>query len=184
MSVDDEAGSSHDTAFPSTDGWQSTSVDIPIGVEGRQYTNPFLVPKYSVPGLFYRRPLDVVKAALAEPAAQHFHLTPFSTYWRPSPDAMPERIYSELYTSDAFIKEHKEVHSAPRDDGCQLETVVLSLMFWSDSTHLTSFGDASLWPIYMFFGNLSKYVRGKPSTFSAHHLAYIPKVCFMSLSCL
>ncbi|TFY60206.1 hypothetical protein EVG20_g7504 [Dentipellis fragilis] len=49
-------------------------------------------------------------------------------------------------------------------------------MLWSDSTHLASFGNAALWPIYMFFGNLSKYTRGKPTLFSAHHLAYIPKL--------
>ena len=57
--------------------------------------------------------------------------------------------------------------------------VILALMIWSDSTHLASFGTASLWPIYLYFGNLSKYTRAKPSSFAAHHLAYIPKVFFL-----
>ena len=29
----------------------------------------------------------------------------------------------------------------------------------------------------MYFGNQSKYIQGKPTSFAAHHLAYIPKVC-------
>lgn len=175
--LDDWENSSQHTPFSLNDGWQSTSVEIPLGAEQFSYRNTSLIPKYSVPGLFYRRPLDVIKAALTEPAAQQFHLTPFSTYWKPSPESPPERIYSEIISSDAYIEEYEKIYSSPREGGCKLETVVISLMFWSDSTHLTSFGDASLWPIYMFFGNLSKYTRGKPSTFSAHHLAYIPKVC-------
>ncbi|KAJ2991082.1 hypothetical protein NUW54_g8290 [Trametes sanguinea] len=50
------------------------------------------------------------------------------------------------------------------------------LLFWSDATHLTSFGSASLWPIYMYFGSLSKYTRGMPTEFAAHHVAYIPSL--------
>ncbi|KAJ3569072.1 hypothetical protein NP233_g5289 [Leucocoprinus birnbaumii] len=47
-------------------------------------------------------------------------------------------------------------------------------MLWSDATHLADFGSASLWPIYCYFGNQSKYERLKPSNFAAHHIAYIP----------
>ncbi|KAF8228569.1 hypothetical protein L208DRAFT_1290684 [Tricholoma matsutake] len=28
----------------------------------------------------------------------------------------------------------------------------------------------------MFFSNLSKYIHAKPTSFAAHHLAYIPKL--------
>jgi hypothetical protein len=165
-----------DLSLSPGDGWLQSSVNIPITLEHLRHHTSSTVPQYSVPGLFHRRPLDVIKTALTEPVAQQFHLIPHYTHWAPSPNHQPERIYSEIFSSDAFIQEHERIHSSPRENGCQLETIVISLMFWSDSTHLTSFGDASLWPIYMFFGNLSKYVRGKPSTFSAHHLAYIPKV--------
>ena len=47
-------------------------------------------------------------------------------------------------------------------------------MFWSDATHLATFDTAKLWPIYMLFRNLSKYVQGKPTSSAAKHLAYIP----------
>jgi hypothetical protein len=49
----------------------------------------------------------------------------------------------------------------------------------SDSMHLTSFGNAALWPIYEWFGNQSKYPRGKPTSFAAQHVAYIPKVSWV-----
>ena len=60
--------------------------------------------------------------------------------------------------------------------GETLKTVVVPIMAYSDLTHLTNFGTASLWPIYFFNGLTSKYIRVKPTSFSAHHLAYIPSV--------
>jgi hypothetical protein len=50
----------------------------------------------------------------------------------------------------------------------------MALMFWSDATHLAAFGTAKMWPIYMLFGNLSKYVRCQPTSGATKHLAYIP----------
>lgn len=61
-------------------------------------------------------------------------------------------------------------------DNPDTEVAILALMLWSDSTHLTSFGMASLWPIYLFFGNILKYTWGKPTVHQAHHLAYVPSV--------
>ena len=75
-----------------------------------------------------------------------------------------------------MLAEDEKIKTAPQPPGCTLETVVAAIMLWSDSTHLANFGNAALWPIYMFIGNLSKYTRAKATSFSAHHLAYIPKV--------
>ena len=63
-------------------------------------------------------------------------------------------------------------------DDPQMEYAIIPLLAWSDETHLSSFGSAALWPIYIYFGNLSKYVRGRPTEFMAQHLAYIPQVHF------
>ncbi|RXW21632.1 hypothetical protein EST38_g4229 [Candolleomyces aberdarensis] len=49
-------------------------------------------------------------------------------------------------------------------------------MLASDSTHLTSFGDAQLWPCYLFFGNESKYRRCQPSQHLCHQIAYFEKL--------
>ncbi|KAG1857827.1 hypothetical protein F4604DRAFT_1931350 [Suillus subluteus] len=49
-------------------------------------------------------------------------------------------------------------------------------MFWSDSTHLTTFGNAKLWPLYMYFGNESKYHCCKPTCNLSNHVAYFQKL--------
>jgi hypothetical protein len=167
--------------FSAQDGWIETSVNIAVPAERIKHLSEADAPQYPVPGLFYRRPLEVLKAAFCEPASEYFHITPFKSYWMPGPNTEPERIISELYTADAFTNEHEKIKSLPRTDGCTLETVIASIMLWSDSTHLTSFGNASLWPIYMFLGNQSKYTHARPSAFAAHHIAYIPKVCILQI---
>ncbi|KAG1897413.1 uncharacterized protein F5891DRAFT_1191849 [Suillus fuscotomentosus] len=80
-----------------------------------------------------------------------------------------------------MLQEHEKLNLQPNELGCNLETVIGAIMLWSDSTHLASFGNASLWPIYLFIGNQSKYIHGKPTSFAAHHLAYIPKNFFLCL---
>lgn len=157
------------------DGWIETSVPISLPGDGISHSSDATAPVFHVKGLFYRKPLEVLKVAYQEPSANQFHLAPFEEYWKPSPDSPPERIYSELYSANAYIQEHEKVRSQPRPD-CHLETVIAPIMLWSDSTHLTSFGHASLWPFYLYVGAQSKYTRAKPSSFAAHHLAYIPKV--------
>lgn len=134
-------------------------------------------PQFTVPGLFYRCPLEVLKTAFQKDAAEHFYFFPHQMFWKPSPDLPPEHIYSDLYTAESFSNEHQKIGSQSHEPGCQLETVVAAIMLWSDSMHLTSFSNASLWLVYMFFGNLPKYIHAKPTSFAAHHLAYIPKVC-------
>jgi len=55
------------------------------------------------------------------------------------------------------------------------EKVVAALMFWSDVTHLATFGTAKLWPVYMLFGNLSKICAMSAKFWCAtKHVAYIP----------
>jgi len=88
-----------------------------------------------------------------------------------------ERIFSEMYDSDIFWEEHKKVQRAPTDDlACKWEKVIAALMFWSDATHLATFGTVKLWPIYLHFGNLSKYVRCQPNSGATKHVAYIPSL--------
>ena len=80
-----------------------------------------------------------------------------------------------MYDSDVFLNEHDKVQRSPTDDlTCKREKTIAALMFWSDVTHVATFGTAKLWPIYMLFGNLSKYVRCRPNSGAVKHLAYIP----------
>jgi Plavaka transposase len=118
-----------------------------------------------------------------------FHWIPFQLFHQ-SPDSQEHvHMYSNIYNSNAMLEENAKIWTLGRDPGNDLETelAILSILLWSDSTHLTSFGTASLWLIYMYFGNLSKYIRGRPSSFVAHHLAYVPSVginVYLSLQAL
>ncbi|TBU39749.1 hypothetical protein BD309DRAFT_1083226 [Dichomitus squalens] len=75
-----------------------------------------------------------------------------------------------------MLEAEEDIRRKPRvlGDTPDMEYVVLLMLLWSDATQLSSFGSAALWPIYLYFGNLSKYFRGRPTEFMAHHLAYIP----------
>ncbi|TFY52773.1 hypothetical protein EVJ58_g9823 [Rhodofomes roseus] len=88
------------------------------------------------------------------------------------------RLYSDLPNTDAMIEEDARIRAQPRnpEDDPDIEYATVPLMFWSDSTHLANFGGAHLWPIYLYFGWVSKYIRARPSAFAAHHLAYVPSL--------
>ncbi len=136
---------------------------------------------FQVQGLFYRNLTSVISDAFSGSLAHHYHLYPFKLYHISPITNEEERIYGEIYTSDAFHKEHAKIqrrgHLPPEDQGCKRERVVAALMFSSDATHLTDFGHAKAWPIYVMFGNLSKYIRARQTSGAIHHLAYIPSVC-------
>ena len=164
------------TSSSARDQWLETSVIISLPCDGVKHASEAVAPKFEVKGLYHRRIVEVVRSALAEPAAQKFHLFPFREYWKPSPDKPAERVYSEAFTADYFLGQYEKIlHTNPQKKRIP---VMIGMMIWSDSTHLASFGTASIWPVYLYFGNQSKYTRAKPSEFAAHHLAYIPKVIF------
>lgn len=156
------------------DDWKEVAVDIeiPVGVAKTPART------YRIPGLHYRSITQVIKATWGAAASRNFHLTPFK---RIHVDALgvETRVYDEVYTSDAFETAHNNLQKQSPEPDCKLEKVIAGLMFWSDSTHLTNFGTASVWPIYMYFANLSKYLRAKPNSGACHHMAYIPSVCFI-----
>lgn len=181
---------------PSDEGWQESEVTIEVP-DGQKHADTSASPlkTFTFPGLYHRSITAVIEKAFAKESARDFHYTPFKSIWRPMPPAtsdsasplmdeppaatspIPEqRTYDEIYSSDAMLEEHAKLQDLPREPGCELERVVAALMFWSDSTHLASFGNASLWPLYLFFGNQSKWACCKPRMASCHHIAYIPKV--------
>jgi len=128
----------------SKDGWVETdvSISIPTGVKDTQgQRQPF-----SVPGLHYRSLLAVMKSTITDITARHFHFSPFKCFWKKQ-SGTEERCFDEAYTSDAWIKAHTTLQKQWNEPGCTLEKVVLGLMFWSDSTHLASFGMAKVWPL-------------------------------------
>ena len=164
-------------SFKPIDGWIQASVSIPVPCDGFIFASEEDAPRFVVDGIWYRRPLEVIKRAFSEPAAENFHITPFREYWNPSIDEPEERIYSETFTADVFNEEYETLRSTSTEGpNAHLEPFIAGIQFYSDATHLANFGTASLYPVYMYIGNQSQYLRAKPSEFTAHHIAYIPKV--------
>jgi hypothetical protein len=160
------------------DGWKQGSVSIRVPCTGvAQQEND--APEFIVSGILYRDVIEVITAELEDPDTfDQVHVVPYKELWTPGPGEEPVRIYSEIYNSDAMLEADMEMRDGLDTAGLDgdLETFIISALLYSDSTHLAPFGDASLWPIYLFFGNVSKYTRSKPTSFSAHHIAYIPTV--------
>jgi hypothetical protein len=165
----------------SCDGWEEIKVDILIPVASTAKPPP---PSriFSVPGLHYRSLVEVIKAAWSEDMAKRFHLSPFKRMHVHPETKVETRVYDEAYTSDIWIEAHDDLQKQPNEPGCQLEKAIAGLMFWSDSTHLTNFGTAKVWPLYLYFANLSKYIRARPNSGACHHIAYIPSACSLSIS--
>jgi hypothetical protein len=161
-------------------GWTRTPVTISVPYQKRrgQPSSPDAGPRNYVVGDFYHRSLvAVIREKLLGLGDSHgFHFEPYELLWQPVIGGERVRVHGELYTSPAFINAHQEVQDLPGEPGCDLPRVVVALMFWSDVTHLTSFGNAKLWPLYMFFGNESKYARCKPSCHLCEHIAYFQTV--------
>ncbi|KII95409.1 hypothetical protein PLICRDRAFT_48393 [Plicaturopsis crispa FD-325 SS-3] len=158
----------------SGDEWNEVGVDIRVPTRDRSQGPG---KTFTVPGLHCRSIVGVIKAVFSDVASKDFHLAPFKRLWRsPVPGSPEQRVYDELYTSDAFLNAHEALQRKPSEPGCRLEKVVAGLMFWSDGTHLATFGTAKAWPLYMYFGNQSKYVRARPTSGACHHVAFIPSL--------
>lgn len=190
--IDQKLGSSSDEGWfddLEDTGWKRTPISISVPFHPRQGhpTLPTDVPRPYIGGdLFHRNLVSVIKEKVSNADhMEHFHYEPYELFWGTSTSTEPLQVFSEVYNSTAFLDEHRKILSSPGEPGCTLQRVIVALMFWSDATHLTSFGNAKLWPLYLFFGNESKYRRCQPSLGLCTHIAYFQHVsfiCFLALS--
>lgn len=178
MDTHRECSSSNELPSPLSfgDQWIKSMIEIPVPCEGFQHASEADAPRFKVE-IHHRKITEVIKSAYSEPAARKFHTFPFKAYWKPSEDLPEERLYSESFTADVWNDEFQNIlNTAQGGSNSHLEQFMIGLMIWSDSTSLAQFGNAELWPAYVFIGGQSKYDHVKPSSFAAHHLAYLPKV--------
>lgn len=163
--------------FSPKDGWIKGSISISVPCDGFRYKSEDDAPQFIVQGIWYWQPLKVLKMAFLEPAALKFISMPYKEYWKSSQNEPEEWIYTETYTADIFHEEYDKLRSNPwTGPNSHLEPFVAGIIFYSNVTHLANFGDTSLWPLYMYISNQSKYIQAQPGEFAAHHIAYIPKV--------
>lgn len=153
--------------FQANHGWKTSSVSIQLPHEGSKWKlgerDPS-IPWLTILGVHHCDITDVITSILQDEVALTFHAMPFQEFWQP----------------DLMIDSFHSVHSLPWDPDDNLKHMVIPIMLWSDATHLANFGDASLWPVYLFFGNQSKYTHRKPTAAACHHIAYIPSVRCLS----
>ncbi|KAF8834349.1 hypothetical protein BDN67DRAFT_915135 [Paxillus ammoniavirescens] len=86
--------------------------------------------------------------------------------------------FLQNHTSKAFIKAQDQLLASPRESNCDLSHSIVALMFWSDTMQLASFGSAKLWPLYLYFGNQSKYRQCQPSSKLCSHVAYFQSMSY------
>ncbi|KAF9783930.1 hypothetical protein BJ322DRAFT_1109780 [Thelephora terrestris] len=158
-------------------GWNKANIKISVPCPKEKVAEVDAV-EFEIEGLLYRDLTAVIKNACQDEAtAGFFHTAPFEERWKPTDDAPSIRLYGEAYTSDEMITAYQEVQNIPpHPDYPEAESIVVELAPYSDATMLAQFGTASLWPVYVYFGNLSKYIRCQPSSHAAHHTAYFPSL--------
>jgi hypothetical protein len=172
-------------------GWKEYEIELTIPIPNRKYNydschqqatqggNPAELYNmdniFKVPGFYIRRLSTIISEALTGKTAEHFHWLPFRNVWKHPTTLRQQDVYGELYSSKIWMDAHQDIQHL-EIPGCSLPRAVAALMFWSDSTCVSQFGTHSLWPIYLFFGNQSKYERSRPSSMAGHHVAFLPKV--------
>jgi len=157
-------------------GWKSTAVTISVPFPHRSVKpNPVA---YLVENFYHCSIASVICEKVIDPWNHHtFHYEPYALHWHPPHKTCETGVHGELFTSKSFIDAHNQLQSSPPEPGCELPRRIVALMFWSDATQLTVFGDAKLWPLYMYFGNESKYTRCQPSAHLCNHIVYFQAVC-------
>ncbi|CDO77975.1 hypothetical protein BN946_scf184460.g1, partial [Trametes cinnabarina] len=137
---------------------------------------------HHIPFKLFAQPPSAATSPPSTSSAAHGHepVPPSSSFNSPPPRSS-QQLYSEAYNSEALNELNEAIQLKAKndrelDDPPDLEYAVAPIGLYSDSTHLTNFGTASLWPIYFWILGLSKYIRGMPSSFATHHLAYIPSL--------
>ena len=149
-----------DMPFSADDGWKEGSVTLHLPKAKAKHASEAVSPQVQISGIYYHPLLEVIKAACQSSQAKEYHWVPFKlVHQSPTEDL---RAYMNIYNSDAMLEEDTKIRAMGRhpDDNPDTEVAVLAMMLWLDLTHLTSFGTASLWPVYLYFGNLSKYPHG------------------------
>ena len=136
---------------------------------------------YTLAGFHRQSLLSIIRDKLSDPSCcWSFRFKPYLLRWKCSSSANDIGVYGKLFHSQAFITAHRQLQDMPPDPatgGCTLPRRIVVLMFWSNATQLTSFGDAKLWPLYLYFGNESKYQRCTPTANLCSHVTYFQHVC-------
>ena len=149
------------------DGWRRTT--IPVSVPFHSCCQEPGPKTYHIHDFYHRSLTSIIRERISNVSyASQFHYEPYELHWHPPHKEHNMQVYRELYTSDAYIEAHQQLQGLPPKPGCDLSRALAGIMLWSDSTHLTSFGHAKLWPLYLYFRNESNIdIVNLPVSFAA-----------------
>ena len=171
-----ENGDNNGTEWMDEDaGWHRNPIHISVPFQNR--TDSSGVEEFYFGDLYHHSLVEVIWGKLT--SLEHhvwFHYEPFELWWTPSGSLSSTQVHSELYTSPAFLDTYQVVQEAPNEPGCNLEKVVFAMMFTSDVTLHTMFGDMKLWPGYLYCSNDSKYCCCCPSSNCCEHVAHFQTI--------
>lgn len=120
-SVRNRLAANNPNLFSASEGCKQSiaRIHVPLG-KSRRAEEPFPRSIFcDIPGLQPRGIVDTVKRIIAcdpkIPNTPNFHLYPYCEYMHTdNPNSRPDCIYPDLYTSDAFLEEYKNVQKLPR----------------------------------------------------------------------
>jgi len=147
------------------DGWKRGKVTIHVLCTGhKQHEDE--APEFMVDGICFWDAAEVVAKELGDPESfKDIHIRLFEEWWRPTEASDPVCVYSEVYMSDAMLQLEKKLEETLKTTPTpRLETFIISALLYSDGTNLTQFGHVSLWPVYLYIGNTSKYILSGPTS--------------------
>jgi len=133
--------------------------------------------EFEVGGVLHHDIIDIISLVYQSDAVELFNHILFKEFWKPSEDAPLNHLYREIFSSEEMLDADDKIYKCclVNDlDSEDIEVACIPLLLYLDSTHLTNFGTASCWPIYMFFGSQSKYIWAMPTSFMCHHITYMP----------
>ena len=130
--------------------WVKTQIKIKVPFHKRS-----LHPgqkEFNTGTLHYHKLMSVIKEKIMRLSSHpHLHFEPYELFWQSTEASEPIKAHGELYTSEAFIEAHRDLQESPRELGCDLQRVVVGLMFTSDGTQLTAFSIVLPWLSRGFF---------------------------------
>ena len=161
--------------FDDDSGWKKMA--IRICTPFHRHTQHPGSRDYIVEDFHYHSLVDIIRENVSNPTHHWlFHYEPYELHWQPPHKANDVRVYGKLYTSESFLTAHRQLQDSLPEFGCTLPWCIIRLMLWLDATHLTAFGTAKLWPLYVYMGNELKYMHFQPSSNLSSHMAYFHMV--------
>jgi len=175
--INKQLGSGSEDGQEASTGWSRSPIMISIPFHGRM-PNPGPCD-YTVPDFHHHCLVSIIRDKLSDPFHHRiYHYEPYKLWWHPPNKAHDVRVHGELYALDAFIKA-QQLLASPRKPDCDLPHCIAALMFWSDAMQLTLFRSTKLWPLYLYFGNQSKYMCCEPSSNLCSHVPYFQSVSYL-----